>query len=256
MPKRDQAPLGAPCWVDVLTTDVEGAQRFYGELFGWTAESTGEEFGGYVNFSKDGIRVAGAMANDGQAGFSDVWTVYLTTSDVKETADSAAGHGGQIVLPPMDVGDIGAMAYVSDPGGAAIGMWQPGTHKGFGILAEPGAPAWFELQTRDYDASVDFYRDVFGWDIHVVSDTPELRYTTQGGGDSMTAGIMDGTAYLPEAVPAGWSVYFGVTDADAALAQVVALGGTVAQAAKDTPYGRLAGAVDPTGAQFKLHQPT
>ena len=75
------------------------------------------------------------------------------------------------------------MAVVTDPGGAAIGMWQPGLHKGFGIFDEPGTPSWFELHTRDYDASVQFYRDVFKWDTHAVSDTPEFRYTTLGEGD-------------------------------------------------------------------------
>ena len=41
------------------------------------------------------------------------------------------------------------MAMVADPGGAAIGVWQPGLHKGFGIWGEPSTPAWFELHTRD-----------------------------------------------------------------------------------------------------------
>ena len=32
--------------------------------------------------------------------------------------------------------------------------------------------------TRDYDASLAFYRDVFGWKTKVESDAPEFRYTT------------------------------------------------------------------------------
>ena len=58
MPKRDVAPIGAPCWVDLLTADPERAKAFYGELFGWTAEAAGEEFGGYITFSKDGVRIS------------------------------------------------------------------------------------------------------------------------------------------------------------------------------------------------------
>ena len=53
-----------------------------------------------------------------------------------------------------------------------------------GVLAEPGAPAWFELHTRDYDTSVQFYKDVFGWDAKTMSDTPDFRYTTLGEGDN------------------------------------------------------------------------
>jgi uncharacterized protein len=43
-----------------------------------------------------------------------------------------------------------------------------------------------------------------------------------------------------------------VDDADAALAQIVDLGGSIVMSAEDTPFGRLATAADPTGALFKL----
>jgi len=253
--QRNEAPLGAPCWVDLFTSDPDQAQAFYGELFGWTAQNTGEEYGGYVNFSKDGQLVAGCMKNDGQSGAPDAWSVYLSTDDAEKTVAAAVAGGGQVVVPAMQVMHLGSMAVVGDAGQAAVGIWQPGAHKGFGLVAEPGAPTWFELHTRAYDASVRFYRDVFGWDARVMSDTPEFRYTTLGEGDGALAGIMDAGAFLPEGVPAHWSVYFGVQDTDAALAQVSALGGAVLQPAKDTPYGRLAQAADPTGAAFKLVAP-
>jgi uncharacterized protein len=252
MPKRDTAPSGAPCWVDLMTSDPAKSRAFYGELFGWTSEDAGEEFGGYITFSKDGIRVAGGMQNDGQSGSPDGWSVYLASDDAKATVDAAAAHGGQVLVPAMDVGDLGTMAVVTDAGQAVISIWQPGVHPGFGVYAEPGTPTWFELHTRDYDASVQFYRDVFGWDTHVASDAPEFRYTTLGSGDDQLAGIMDATAFLPEGVPANWSIYFGVDDADAALAKIVDLGGSIVRPAEDTPYGRLAQAADPTGALFKL----
>jgi len=249
MPQRDEAPLGAPCWVDLFSADPEGAQAFYGELFGWTAETAGEEFGGYVNFSRDGRRVAGCTKNDGQ---SDVWSVYLATDDATATTEAAAAHGGGVVVPPMEVMDLGSMAVLTDVGQAAIGIWQPGTHKGFGTLAEPGTPAWFELHTRSYEDSVKFYTDVFKWDTSVMSDTPEFRYTTLGEGENSLAGIMDAGFYLPEEVPNHWAVYFSVTDTDASVAQLTGLGGSVLQPAKDTPYGRVAQVADPTGAMFRV----
>jgi predicted enzyme related to lactoylglutathione lyase len=238
--------------VDLSTSDPDRSRAFYGEVFGWTSEDAGEEYGGYINFSKDGALVAGGMLNDGQSGMPDSWSVYLATDDARKTADAAAANGGQVLFPAMDVMDLGTMAIVTDTGQAVIGAWQPGRHKGFGVVAEPGAPTWFELHTRDYDASVAFYRDVFKWDAHTSNDTPEFRYTTLGEGDAMAAGIMDATGFLPEGAPAHWSVYFGVADADATLGKVVELGGTVVQPAEDTPYGRLAEAADPTGAHFKL----
>ena len=66
---------------------------------------------------------------------------------------------------------------------------------------------------------------------------------------------MDASGFLPEGVPAGWSVYFGVADCDHSVSEVVSLGGEVVMKGEDTPYGRLATVTDPTGALFRLHQP-
>ncbi len=247
-------PTGVPCWIDLFTTDPDASIAFYGELFGWVGESAGDEFGGYINFELDGRRVAGAMRNDGSAGMPDAWNIYLSTDDADVTAKSAMDHGATVFVPPMPVGDLGSMMVMADPGQAAIGAWQPGTFPGFGVLDEPGAPSWFELHTRDYDAAVTFYREVFAWDAHVASDVPEFRYTTLGEGEEQRAGIMDAQAFLPEGVPATWQIYFEVVDADATLARIVELGGAVVDPAEDSPYGRLAGATDPTGARFKLRQ--
>jgi predicted enzyme related to lactoylglutathione lyase len=255
VPKRDRAPVGAPCWVDLYSSDPDKSEAFYGQLFSWTAESGGEEYGGYITFSKDGQPVAGCIKNDGQSGIPDTWSVYLATNDAKATADAAAARGGQVVVPPMDVTDLGTMAVVIDVGQASIGMWRPGTFPGFAVFGEPGTPNWFELHTRAYDDSVKFYQDVFKWETHVASDTPDFRYTTLGEGDSALAGIMDASGMLPEGAPGRWGIYFGVENADAASSRITDLGGSIVRPAEDTPYGRLAEATDPTGATFKLIQP-
>jgi hypothetical protein len=243
---------GAPCWIDLYSSDTAAATAFYGQLFGWKPVPPDERFGGYFTFTKDGKQVAGCMANDGQGNVPDTWTVYLRSDDAQATADAAASHGGGVDLPPMQVAEHGTMAIVTDPGQGRIGVWQPDTMQGLEVRDEVGTPVWFELHTRAYDESVAFYRDVFGWDAHVASDTSDLRYTTQGEGESGLAGIMDAGAFLPEGVPATWSIYFLVEDADAALARIGELGGSVVHPAEDTPYGRLATAADPTGVQFRL----
>src|SRR5262249_45046700 len=120
---------------------------------------------------------------------------------------------------------------------------------------EPGAPSWHELHTSAYDKSLAFYQKVFGWKTQTVGDSPEFRYTLLVDGDQQLAGVMDATAWLPPGVPAVWSIYFSVENADDTLQQIERLGGTVVQAAETTPYGRLATATDPTGAQFRLQQP-
>jgi predicted enzyme related to lactoylglutathione lyase len=252
VPRRDSAPIGAPCWIELFTSDTDKGRAFYGELFGWTSEQTGEEFGGYINLFKDGVPVGGCMHNDGSTGVPNLWAVYLATDDAQKVTDTAPAHGGEVIVPAMQVAELGSMTVVTDPGGASIGGWQPGLNRGFGILDEPGAPNWFELHTRDFDASVRFYEDVFKWDARAVSDSAEFRYTTLGEGDDALAGIMDATSFLPETMTASWSIYFGVADVDATLSKVADLGGSTVMPAEDTPYGRLATCTDSTDAIFKL----
>jgi predicted enzyme related to lactoylglutathione lyase len=252
MPQLDAPTPGAPCWADLFTSDTTKAEDFYGGLFGWTAASAGEEYGGYINFSLNGQMVAGGMRNDRSTGTPDAWSVYLSTDDAASTAAAVTAHGGAVVVPAMQVMDLGSMAVFTDAGGAAIGAWQAGTHKGFGVRDAPGAPAWFELHTRDYARMVQFYRDVFHWDTHVTGDTDEFRYTTLGQGEARKAGIMDVSRFPADLFPVAWSVYFEVEDADATAAKATKLGGTVLQAPEDTPYGRLATLADPTGARFKI----
>ena len=255
MPLRETAPTGAPCWIDLFSSDTDAARAFYGELFGWKSESAGDEYGGYINFTREDVPVAGCMHNDGTQGTPDGWTIYLASDDIQATVDAAAANGGQVFVPPMDVMELGKMSVLADVGGAAVGVWQPGLHKGFGVLAEIGSPAWFELLTRDHAGSVKFYEDVFGWDTDSKGDTDEFRYTTLGRGDDQLAGIMDATTFLPAGVPAFWSVYFLVENTEAALARIGELGGATVMGPDDSPFGVLAQATDPTGAMFKIVSP-
>ncbi|WP_026555873.1 VOC family protein [Arthrobacter sp. 35W] len=254
MPKPN-IPAGSPCWIDLMTSDPEKTKDFYGQLFGWTYETGDEEkYGGYVVASKDGATVAGLMKNDPQSGYPDVWSTYLRVDDINAATAAVTAHGGQIYMPPMEVPEQGHMGMVGDSSGAALGLWQFGGHTGYQVSRENGTPAWHELHTRDYDAAIAFYKDVFGWDYEVVSDAPEFRYATLGSGDDALAGIFDASSDLPEGAPASWQVYFAVDDADATVAQALALGGVVVEDAQDTPYGRMASLTDPTGAMFRIMQ--
>lgn len=252
-----EIPAGAPCWIDLMTSDPAKAREFYTALFGWTYDvGDVEKYGGYIMAFKDGKSVAGLMQSDpNDSGYPDMWSTYLRVEDIDATFSAATAAGAVAFMPPMDVPEQGKMGMLGDPSGAAIGLWEFGGHTGFQAHGVTGAAMWHELHSKNYDAAVKFYQDVFGWETTVLSDSPEFRYTTLGSGDEALAGVMDASTFLPEQVPSNWQTYFQVEDTDATVALALSLGATVVNAAEDSPFGRLAGLSDPTGAMFKISQP-
>lgn len=248
MTTRTAAPVGAPNWIDLASSDVAASRDFYESLFGWTSDEPDPDLGGYLNFWHAGERVAGCMPARPEA-CADVWTAYLASADAEAACQRVLAAGGTVHAPAMDVADLGRMAVVADPGGAAVGIWQPGSHPGLLTLAEPGHAAWFELHTGDHAASVAFYRDVFGWDIEMLADSDEFRYAIASVQGEQVAGVHD---ISREDRRSQWTMAFAVQDADTALRRADELGGAVVEAPFDSPYGRLALATDRTGAPFTL----
>lgn len=246
---------GHPIWADLSTSDLEASKKFYGELFGWTFEGSPEEYGNYTTAFKNGKRVAAMMPHvPDMGGVPNVWSVYLATENSAETAAKVAASGGTVAVEPMNVDPYGWMGIYQSPGGEFVGSWQPNTHPGFELLAEPGTFAWFEAITKDYDAAHSFYEGAFDWNIDVMSDTDEFRYATLGSGAEAAAGLMDGSMFLEDHLPGLWQVYINVENVDEAVAKVQELGGQVLEEAADTDFGRIAFVADSTGSRFRLHQ--
>lgn len=256
------APIGAPIWFDLMSSDPARAARFYQQIFGWDLQAPAHpEFGDYQNFTLNGRPVAGlGPATDG-SGPGNVWSVYLNTSDCAATADAAQSAGATVMVEPVEVGDLGVMTVVRDPAGAVIGFWQPGTHVGFTTWGEHGAPYWFESQSKDYDASLAFYRNVLGARIDEIGTggDPDAvgpdRYGQVFVGERAYSGIMDAASlHAPEA-PSFWQVYITVDDVAGTVRQAESLGGDVVMPGEDTPYGTLAAIRDPLGALICLGHP-
>ncbi len=262
MPTRDSYAHGVPSWVDLGTTDVEGAKKFYGAVFGWEAEDVPTEQGmEYTMFRQNGKAVAGMgpiTPEQAEAGMPPFWGSYVNVDSVDDTITATTASGGSVVMPAMDVMDTGRMAFISDPTGASIGLWQAGTHKGAELVNEHGSLFWNELMTDDTAAATTFYGDVFGW-LPEVTDMPTGPYTSFWAGGKVegnsAAGMMGKTEDMGE-FPNYWSVYFAVDDVDAMLGSVKDNGGQVIMAPMDIPeVGRFAVVQDPQGATFSVMKP-
>lgn len=255
MPERTSYAHGTPSWVDLGTTDVAAAKAFYGGLFGWEATDQPTDQGrDYTTFTKNGKAVAGGgpIPDDVAAqGMPPVWNTYVAVSSVDDTVEKAKTAGGNLVMGPMDVMTAGRMAFVTDPTGAAIGLWQAGDQKGAELVNEHGSFTWNELITDDTATSQKFLADLFGWGAE-TDETPNGPYTTFKIGEAPVGGMLAKNENMGP-IPNYWGTYFAVDDCDGSVEQAKELGGSVLMEPFDVPeVGRMAVLQDPQGAAFSV----
>jgi uncharacterized protein len=255
MSNVDKHNPGTPNWFDCMTPDLEGARKFYGELFGWTFIVGTEHTGYYTMCRLRDRNVAGMGKRPENAPYPPSWSVYFESTDVDADVARVRESGGKVMMEPMDVMEEGRMAFCFDPTGAGFGFWQGKRHKGAQIVDEPGAMAWCEVNTRDAKADCSFYEAVLGAQTMKMEG---MDYYMIKKGEKVVAGILQMDAQWPAGIPPHWMPYFAVADTDASVERVKELGGSMKVPPFDTPYGRMSVVSDPYGATFsiiKLAQP-
>lgn len=114
---------GAFSWCELLTTDAEAAQRFYGKLFNWTLEPAPMSDMEYNLVKYGGEQMGGIMKIPAHCeGMPPHWGVYVTVDDVDATAKLAEEMGGKVCLPPQDIPGVGRFCVLQDPQGAMISV--------------------------------------------------------------------------------------------------------------------------------------
>ncbi|MGW0365064.1 VOC family protein [Streptomyces sp. NPDC002990] len=250
---------GAPCWVDAMFTDVEGAKTFYGDVLGWTFGEASTEYGNYTQAYSDGKAVAAVVPPMPGGDSQSQWCLYFASPDVDATAEKIKSAGGEVLMEPMKVGDFGSMLIAKEPSGSVFGVWQPGQHKGFEKMGEPGSYTWAEIFTWEPDKADDFLPKVFPFkplDMD-MSDDPEaagvdFKVFSLGGPDNPVLGRMKMDKDFPPDLPPYIQVYFSVPDCDEAVAKATQRGGKLEFGPMDSPFGRFAAVTDPQGAAFAV----
>jgi predicted enzyme related to lactoylglutathione lyase len=115
---------GVFVWDELGTSDVEAAQSFYGEVFGWTTRDMGPDYGGYKIFQRGDSDVGGLMSLP-DSSLPSQWLPYVGTDDVDGTLARAKELGAAAVMGPMDVPTVGRIAVLRDPQEAAFGLFKP-----------------------------------------------------------------------------------------------------------------------------------
>jgi uncharacterized protein len=246
--------LNAPWWPELLTTDVEGARSYYGELLQWNFQALELPAGArYTVALRGGNEVAGLNDLPGGEG-APRWLTYFLVTDARVMETKAQELGATVLHTTTAIGDrMGLMTLLRDPQGAELALWEAGTREGAELVNVPGALTWNELRTHDGAASGEFYGQLFGWDI-VKQDYGAMDYWTLEV-DGRPVGGMYGLGDDAADAPVHWGTTFGVESTDRAIEWTKEQGGKVTFGPMDTQFGRVAGLIDPSGAAFGVMQP-
>ena len=246
-------PAGTPTWVDLMTPDADAARAFYHAVFGWDYDIGGAEYGGYTTARIGQRTTAGLMGNQPGAPYTPAaWSLYFASDNVEADVARAAALGAKVLYPPVVVGAFGSMATCEDPTGAVFSLWQAGQHVGSQVTDEHGSTTWYELYSPDPKQARDFYAALLN---ATAEPAPvDMEYYVLKHGDAMLGGIMQIDPAWDDFHPQ-WVTYFAVANADETAAAIVEHGGKMLGSVDDSPFGRLAAAVDPGGATFKIIQP-
>lgn len=112
----------------------------------------------------------------------------------------------------------------------------------------------FELPSRDYEETQQFYSDLFGFEFAVIEQFNYYTFRTANTGGGL-APLMEATDERPGIKPGDVLVYFDSDDIDADLVAIEAKGGTILEPKMEIPgQGWLAVFEDPTGNKIGLWQ--
>lgn len=114
---------GALSWNELATPDLDAAESFYGELFGWTTEPLPESPVPYRVIKNADGHTNGGMSSMAAPGTPPYWLVYFGAESADATLANVGERGGSTVMEPTDIGPSGRIAVAQDPQGAVFALY-------------------------------------------------------------------------------------------------------------------------------------
>ena len=240
-------------WYELVTSDIDAALAFYGELLGWTAQDFPGGEGRYVIVSAGAKGVGGVMALP--AGMPHpFWMGYLGVENADATVKTLEAAKATIHRR-MEIPEVGKIALVADRQGAGFAIIQGASDRKSEAFdqALPGHGNWHELHTTNWEDAFDFYSGQFGWTKGDAMPMGPMGTYQIFEIDGARAGAMFNNPNVPQPM---WLYYFGTQDIDEAMRRISDNGGKVMHGPHEVPGGAfIVQAVDPQGAMFALVGP-
>ncbi|SFT37823.1 hypothetical protein SAMN04487904_101618 [Actinopolyspora lacussalsi subsp. righensis] len=252
-PPKWQLYAGMPCWIELITPDLERACEFYTALFGWRYEqrraSDGSE---HLIATHDDFPVASlCVAGEDVAG----WRLFLATGDCRTACEQAESNGATVTVPPGHLSGIGTKAVLTDPSGVEFGLLEPEDSWQFDV-GLPATLMWAELLTIKAQTADLFFQELFGYTATQFGTENQLDYSVWYlGEESVMARVSMLRDHINGETEPHWLIYLGVDSnigTDETVRRAIAAHGRVRANPYDSSLGRMAVLRDPTGARFAL----
>lgn len=107
--------------VELATSDVAKAKKFYGSLFAWKLEDAPGM--GYTMIDV-GEGTGGGLMQNPVPNVPSHWLAYVLVDDVRAATTKAQGLGATVLKEVTEVPNFGWFSVIQDPTGAALGLWQ------------------------------------------------------------------------------------------------------------------------------------
>jgi predicted enzyme related to lactoylglutathione lyase len=242
---------GKVVWLDLVTSNVAGAELFYGKLFGWTFLADPNDAGYVTVHLRDhliGGMVKPPLAAD--ANHQPAWLTYLAVRDVDAAAVAALRRGGKVLAAPRTYPGRGRQAVLQDPDGAVFAIITSATGDPPDRLIEPDRWIWSTVLAHDVAAESRFYEETVGYKIVQLPPDHGLHQVVLQSGDYARATLNE-SAHDPSAARPRWINFVRVEDVIDTVNKATALGGrTLVSPHIDRHGGRVAVMADPQGVWF------
>ncbi len=111
--------------IDLSTGDRQASKKFYKSVFDWKLQDFPEmSWTGIDPKPFDGPGCGGGIGDKQMPEAPTAWTAYVGVASVKKTLAKAQKAGAKVILPYLEVGQMGALAVFMDPQGATLGIWE------------------------------------------------------------------------------------------------------------------------------------
>lgn len=111
--------------VELSTTNVDKAKRFYSQLFAWKLEDIPMDGSDMYTLIKVGEGTGGGMMKQPVPGAPSSWLAYVGVDDIHAATAKAKSLGATICKDVTEVTGIGWLSIILDPTGATLALWQP-----------------------------------------------------------------------------------------------------------------------------------